>query len=264
MQLRILGPLEAECDGRLLELGRRKQRLLLAVLVLNANRVVSVSDLIEALWSGAPPADAAAGLQVQVSRLRRALACPRAGDEDRIQTCRPGYLVRVTAEEVDAHRFERLAAEGRQAVAAGRHVEAAERLDTALSLWRGLPLAELPRTRFVGPAIRRLEELRLTLAEELVEARLALGQHHQLIAQLAALVAEHPLRERRWGALMLALYRAGRQAEALRAYQELFGLLGAEVGIEPSCHLKRLEHEILVQAPALEWHNAWSAPSQTG
>ena len=172
--------------------------------------------------------------------------------------------MRATAEEIDAHRFERLAAEGRQAAAAGRHVEAAERLDSALSLWRGPPLAELPRTRFVGPAVQRLEELRLTLTEELVEARLALGQHHQLIGQLAALVAEHPLRERRWGALLLALYRSGRQAEALRAYQELFELLGDQVGIEPSCHLKRLEHEILVQAPALEWHHARSAPPQAG
>jgi len=263
VQLRILGPLEAECDGRLLELGRPKQRLLLTVLVLNANRVVSVNDLIEALWSGSPPADATAGLQVQVSRLRKVLAGPRANEKDRIQTCGPGYLLRAAAEEVDTHRFEHLAAQGRQAASVGRHAEASELLGTALALWRG-PLAELPSGRFVGPAIRRLEELRLTLAEELVEARLALGQHHQLIGQLAALVAEHPLRERRWGTLMLALYRAGRQAEALRAYQELLGLLGDEVGIEPSSHLKWLEHEILFQAPTLDWHPARSAPSHAG
>src|SRR5580765_5652214 len=203
MEFRILGPLEVISDGQSLDLGGAKQRALLAVLLLNPNQVVSRDRLIDALWEENPPDTAPKALQVHVSRLRRLLG------SDRIETRTPGYAIRVDLDELDAERFERLAAEG----------ESSQRAE-ALALWRGPPLADVAHTRFARQEIGRLQERRLAVLEERIEGDLALGRRADLIAELEALAAEHPLRERFRALLMLALYRGGRQAEALDVYQD--------------------------------------------
>ncbi|HTJ76458.1 MAG TPA: BTAD domain-containing putative transcriptional regulator [Acidimicrobiales bacterium] len=252
MELRILGPLEVEDGGRRLDLGRPKQRALLALLVVHAGEVVSADRLVEELWAGRPPEDAAAALQVQVSRLRRALAAGE-GAAATIESRRPGYVLHVGSGHVDAQRFETLLAQGRDLLARGVPDRAAAALDQALALWRGPALVEFADQPFAMSEAARLEELRLVAQEERVEAELALGHHAALAGSLRQLVDEHPLRERLWGQLMVALYRCGRQAEALRAYAELRRQLGEELGIDPAPALQRLEEAVLLQAPELDW-----------
>jgi len=232
VEFRILGPLELIADGQPIELAGQKQRALLAVLLLEANRVVSADRLIEALWSGRPPDTAAKALQVYVSQLRKLL------DKDRLETKPPGYLLRVEEGELDVDRCRALAAAGRPG--------------DALALWRGPPLADFAYDLFAQAEIGRLEELRLGWLEERIGQDLARGQDAALIGELEALVAAYPLREHLRRQLMLALYRAGRQAEALEAYQAARAALVGELGIEPSRELRELHQAVLNQDPALD------------
>jgi DNA-binding SARP family transcriptional activator len=244
VEFRILGPLEVVSDGRALDLGGAKQRALLAVLLIHPNRVVSREQLIDALWEESPPDTAAKALQVYVSNLRRQLG------RDRIVTRAPGYSIRVEPDELDADRFERLAGEG------GRLVD-------ALGLWRGPALADVADARFARQEIGRLEERRLAVLEERIEAELALGRPGRLIAELEPLVAEFPLRERLRRLLMLALYRAGRQAEALDVYQDGRRALVDELGIEPGRELRSLHQQVLNQDHALDLHDSAAAAAAT-
>ena len=234
MEFGILGPLEVTEDGRPLALGGTKQRSLLAMLLLHANEAVSRERLIDALWDGQPPGSAATALQVYVSQLRKVLD-PGAtrGGQELLVTRAPGYALQVEAEQLDLRRFERLLSEGRGALARGEAATARTALAEALALWRGAPLADLDTVPFAQREAPRLEELRLAALEERVDADLALGRHADLVAELEPLTAAHPLRERLRGQLMLALYRAGRQADALAAYQEGRRALVDELGLEP-------------------------------
>jgi DNA-binding SARP family transcriptional activator len=242
MEFRILGPLEVRADDRVLDLGGRKQRSLLAVLLVHANEVVSSDRLIDELWGEDVPPTAAKTVQVFVSRLRKVLG------DDVLLTRAPGYLLRVDPGSLDLQCFEDLLPRARAADA--RVASAA--LQEALSLWRGPPLADFAYEPFAQAEIARLEELQLVALEGRIEADLALGRHPELAGELEALIARYPLRERLRGQLMLALYRSGRQAEALETYRSTRQLLGDELGLEPSEALQRLEKAILVHDPALE------------
>ncbi len=241
MEFRTLGPLEVLAEGRPVALGGAKQRALLAVLLLHANEVVSRDRLIDELWGASPPDTARAALQVYVSQLRKALG------RDLILTQPPGYLIRVSDGELDLHRFEQLVAAAR----AEEPVQAARLLREGLALWRGAPLAELSDS-FAPPERARLEEQRLAALEQRVEADLALGRHAELVPELEGLVREHPLRERVRGQLMLALYRCGRQADALEVYRSGRRLLDEELGLKPDDELQRLESAILNHDPSLD------------
>jgi DNA-binding SARP family transcriptional activator/pimeloyl-ACP methyl ester carboxylesterase len=246
----VLGPLEMTAGGRPLELTGARTRAVLAVLLVHANQVVSSDRLIEELWPGHPVGKAADSLQVRLSELRKALR--PAGEAGRLATRPPGYVLRVTPGELDALRFEKLAAAGNVALAAGDAVTAASRLDEALGLWRGPALAGMESVPSVRAEAGRLEEERLAALESRAEALLACGRHRDLIAELDTLTAAHPLRERFWSQRMLALYRAGRQGDALRAYRELRDILVAELAIEPGPELRELHARILRQDPALD------------
>jgi class 3 adenylate cyclase/predicted ATPase len=247
VEFRILGSLDASVDGRALPLGPTKQRALLAVLLIRANEVVTSDALIDALWPEQPPETAANALQVYVSGLRRAL-----GPSASLLETRPlGYAVTVGSDVLDRDRFENLLGTGRAALGAGDPTAAGETLREALSLWRGPALADFRYEPFAQAEIARLEDLRLAANEERIEADLALGRHAELVGELEGLVAAHPVRERLRGQLMLALYRSGRQAEALEVYQETRRGLVEELGIEPSQPLRDLEAAILRQDAAL-------------
>jgi DNA-binding SARP family transcriptional activator/RecA/RadA recombinase len=260
---RVLGPFEVEDGDRVVDLGRPKQRAVLAVLLLEANYVVSLDRLIDLLWGDDPPARSTASLQVYVSNLRRVLepGRPAHTPPNVLLTRPPGYLLRTGRGELDAYRFEDLAAAGRRLLDQGRPMPAAAALEEALALWRGDALAEFADEKFARPAIARWEEFRLLATEDLVQAELALGAHAPAIATLEGLVRRFPLRERLWGLLMVALYRDGRQAEALRAMAKARTALMEELGIDPGPELARLEGDILAQAPALEWRRA---PAEDG
>ena len=246
MEYRILGPLEVSGAGGEVSLGGPKPRALLALLLLHPNEIVPADRLIDELWGEDSPEDAAAALRVNVSRLRKALP------EDVLATRSPGYVVRVEPDELDLHRFERLVDEGRSLLARGLASEASQRLRDALSQWRGAALADFAYESFAQAAIARLEEIRLAAVELRIDADLLLGRPNELVGELEALVAEHPLRERLRRYLMTALYRSGRQAEALEAYQDARRALVDELGIEPSPALQELERSILRQDPALD------------
>ena len=245
MEFRLLGPLEVVDGTEPVALGGRKARALLGRLVLDVNRTVSVQRLVDDLWGDDAPESAAKMVQIHVSQLRKVLP------EAVLLTRPPGYVVEIDPEAVDVTRFVRLRGEGRAALAAGDPETAAARLREALHLWRGPALAEFtePFARAEGA---HLEELRVVCLEERIEADLALGGHADVVGELEALVARHPLREALHGQLMLALYRAGRQAEALSAYAEFRNVLDEQLGIEPSAALKALQSRILRQASDLE------------
>jgi DNA-binding SARP family transcriptional activator/pimeloyl-ACP methyl ester carboxylesterase len=248
VEFRVLGPLEVTAGGQPLALAGARTRAVLAMLLVHANQVVSSGRLIEELWPGQPRA--ADSLQVRVSELRKALRS--AGEADRLATRPPGYLLRVAPGELDALRFEQLTAEGNAALAASDAATAVQRLDEALQLWRGSVLADLDAAPFARAEAGRLEEERLAALESRAEALLACGRHRDLIAELETLATANPLRERFWLQLMLALYRAGRQADALRAYRELREILVTELAIEPSLELRDLHARILRQDPGLD------------
>ncbi len=245
MEVRILGPLEVlDDDGAAVDVGGSRPRTLLLDLALADGHVVPADRLLEDVWSG-EHTPARNGLQVHVSRLRRALG------EDRIATRGGGYALDLPRDALDAARFDGLAAEGRAALRAGDAEAAATLLREALSLWHGDALVEFAENDFARPVITRLEESRLTTIEDRVDADLALSRHAELIGELEALVEEHPLRERFWAQLMTALYGAGRQADALRAYQRARTVLAEQLGIDPGPALRRVEEAVLRQDPAL-------------
>jgi DNA-binding SARP family transcriptional activator len=246
MEYRILGPLEVVDAGKPVPLGPEKQRALLAMLLLDAGRVVAVDRLADGLWGDESPARADKAIQTYVSRLRKTLP------EGALRTRSPGYVIDLGPDLLDLHRFERAVAEGREALATGRYASASTTLGEALDLWRGQALAEFAHEPFGETERARLEEQRLLALEERVEAELALGRHAELVAELEALVGEHPLRERFRGQLMRALYGSGRQAEALAAYRDARTYFVEELGIEPNRSLHDLEAAILRQDSALD------------
>jgi predicted ATPase/DNA-binding SARP family transcriptional activator len=252
MQFRILGSIEIDDNGRTLDLGGLRERALLARLLLSANRVVSAGQVAEDLWSGAPPPHSMATLRVYVSRLRRVLG-PQAG---LLVTQAPGYRLNVDDDQLDALRFEGMVRAADACMAAGRPEAAAAALRDALDLWRGPALSDVADLPFAQADAGRLEEARLTALEHRVRADLACGRHASLVAELDTLAARHPLRERFTGQRMLALYRCGRQADALSAYADLRTRLAEELGIDPSPDLRRLQERILRQDPALDWRPA--------
>ena len=242
LDLRVLGPLEAHGDRGSIPLGGQKQRALLGLLVLNAGRVVATDRLLDELWGEQPPRTAATSLQNMVSNLRKALGA------ERLETRPPGYRLCVEQEETDLGRFERLVADARPLSGEQR----SQVLSSALALWRGAPLADFAFETFAQSEIRRLEERRLVTLEERIEADLDGGRHSELVAELEALVEQHPFRERLRAQLMIALYRAGRQAEALQAYHDARRALVDELGIEPGRPLQELFSRILRQDRSLE------------
>ena len=245
LEFRILGPLEVLDQGQRIHLGGPRQRAVLAILLLNADRVVSIDRLADELYGGEPPATAVAQVQRQVSDLRKLLG-------PAIETRAPGYLVRTGPEALDLRRFERLAEEGSSALAHGEHERAAGRLREALALWHGPPLADLAYEPFAAAPIARLEEMRLAGVEQRVEAELALGEHRRLVAELETLVDQQPTHERFRAQLITALYRSGRQEDALAAYRSLRAALVDAFGIEPTPALARLEQAVLDHDPALD------------
>jgi YVTN family beta-propeller protein len=258
MDFRILGPLEAIEEGEVVALGGSKQRALLAILLLHANETLSTDRLIDELWGERPPTGAGKTVQVRISRLRKALAVGGNGSAGNslLVTRERGYELRLDPDCLDSHRFERVAAEGRSELAAGRPERAVSAFERALSLWRGEPLADLAYEPFAQLEIARLRDLRLAVREQLIDAKLAVGGHAEVVGELDALIGENPLRERLRAQLMLALYRCDRQADALQAYQEARRALVDELGIEPSAPLRQLEAKILSQDPSLDLRGA--------
>ncbi|GII00411.1 AfsR/SARP family transcriptional regulator [Planobispora takensis] len=251
MRFGVLGSTEARLgDGRPVAVGGPRLRALLVLLLLEAGRPVTAERLIDGLYGAAPPGDPANALQAQVSRLRALLG--DAGDGGLLTRHPAGYLIDVDPGDVDVHRFERLAAEGRAALAAGGHRRAAAVLDEALGLWRGPALADVGEAPFAAAQAVRLEELRVTAAEDRAEAGLALGLHRDLVPGLQELLRAHPLRERPVGLLMRALYGSGRQADALAVFEECRRRLAGELGTDPSAELAALHLAILRADPSLE------------
>jgi DNA-binding SARP family transcriptional activator len=232
MEYRLLGPIEVLDGERRLPLGGPKQRALLAVLLLGANRIVPRSELVEAVWPEGPPPTAATAVQVYVSRLRKTLP------EGVLETRPTGYLLHVEPGQLDLERFERLASEGRPR--------------EALALWRSAPVEGIELGAWARAEVHRLAELHAAVLEDRIEADLALGRHAEVIGELEALVTRHPLRERLREQLMLALYRAGRQAEALEQYRAARAVLQDELGLEPDAALQQLHGAILRQERGLE------------
>lgn len=247
LEFRILGPLEVVGERGLIRLGGSRQRAALAILLLHANRVVSVDRIVDDLYADAAPVTALKQVQRQISDLRKALGSPSA-----IETRSPGYVIRLSPAQLDLTVFERLAAEATEAFSAGDPRRATDLLRQALGLWRGDPLADLTYESFAQASIERLHEIRFAALEQRIDADLALGHHIELVPELEELVRVHPVREQLHAQLMQALYRAGRQAEALAAYREARTSLMDGFGLEPGPALKELERRILSQDPALE------------
>jgi DNA-binding SARP family transcriptional activator len=242
LEFRILGPLEVLEDGRPIALGGQKQRALLALLLLDAGRVVSIDRIVDALWGERPPKTAPTSLQNFVSHLRKALGA------DVLVTRSPGYLLRIAPEQLDLERFKMLVDDAKRSPVDER----ATKLQQALTLWRGRPLADFALETFAQPEIGRLEELRLSALEDRIEAELAAGARTDVVGELEVLVEEHPLREGLRSQLMLGLYRSGRQAEALQVYHDARRVLVDELGIDPSRRLQQLHGSILRQDAALD------------
>src|SRR4051794_9746008 len=254
MDYRILGPLEVLAPDGPVPLGGAKQRAVLAVLLLHANEVVSTDRLIEALWGEEPPDTASKALQVHVSQLRKALGA------EVINTRPPGYSLDIAADALDLARFRSLHEEAR-AIAGSDPAGARDLLVRALALWRGAPLADLTYAAFAQGDIARLAEIRLAAIEDRIAAALALARHSELVAELEPLIQAQPHRERLRAQLMLALYRSGRQAEALEAFRAARAVLTEELGIEPGRELRELHQAILEQDESLE---AGTAPPPGG
>src|SRR3990170_2281419 len=248
LDFRILGPLEVRDGEDALHLGGSKQRGVLAILLLSANEVVSADRLVDKLWGDSPPEDAAMALQAHVSRLRKALP----GGPELLVTRAPGYVLQIAPDQLDLERFESLAREGRSALEAGEPDRSARALRSALELWRGRPLADLQDEPFAREATSYLEDAWLDTIGTRIDADLALGRHQELVTELRALFRAHPLRESFRAQLMLALYRSGRQAEALDVYADTRRVLNDELGLEPGPALQRLQQQILVQDSELD------------
>jgi YVTN family beta-propeller protein len=263
VDVNILGPFDVrDREGRQIRLPAGRELSLLALLLIRRGEVVSTDRIVDVLWANRPPETAAKAVQGYVSHLRRVLD-PGDGS-DLLVTRAPGYVLRAEAVVVDATRFEQLAGDGRRALEDGSPEEAVLLFDEGLALWRGPALAEFAYDDFAQAEIHRLGELRLAVTEDRVDALLRLGRHAELVGQLDSLVAAHPLRERLRGQWMLALYRGGRQAEALQAYRDGRRLLASELGLEPGPELQRLERAILAQDPALEAEAPVTRPAREG
>ena len=263
LQFRLLGELTVELDGRTLDLGPRLQRQLLAILLSENGRIIAVDRLIDLLWGDEPPSAAIASLQAYVSQLRRVLEPdrpPRAPARVLV-TADPGYSLRADPDQIDARRFERLVSEGRARLDQGRPDLADELLASGLGLWRGGVLVEFENEPWAVPMVARLNEACDTALEDRMDAWLGLGRHTSAASELEELVQQRPLRERRWAQLILAHYRAGRQADALRAYQRCRQLLADELGIEPSPELRKLEAAVLNQDSSLDLSSRSTATS---
>ena len=250
VEFKILGDTQVLVEGRPLGIGGPRTRAVLAMLAVSAGKIVAADVLQEELWPGQPAERAAANLQVRMSELRGALRA--AGQDQRLVTRPPGYLLRAEADEVDAGCFEALLARGRRELASGDAQLAADYLRAALALWRGPALAGLADVPFARSEAARLDEARLQALELRIAAELASGGGGELVAELEVLTATHPLRERLWAQRMLALYRGGRQADALRCYQDLREVLTGELGLEPGSEARQLETLILRQDPSLD------------
>ena len=262
LEFLILGPLEVRRGGRPLALGGARQQSLLAALLLNANKVVAVERLIDELWGDAPPETATNTLQVYVSQLRKILEPGASGADRLLQTRPPGYAAMLRQEQLDLDRFESLLVQGREAVLADEFETAAERLRAGLAVWRGPCLSGLPLQGSARASVAGLEELRLAAYEDLIAVELSLGRHTGLVPQLESLITEHPYRESLRGHLMLALYRSGRQADALEAFRLARETLVEELGIEPSRPLQRLEQGILRHDAGLDLPSPQPAPAR--
>jgi WD40 repeat protein/DNA-binding SARP family transcriptional activator len=247
LEIRVLGRVDALVDGQPLPLGGSKQRAVLAILALHANRTVSADELIDGLWGDRPPASASKSVQLYISRLRKALGAN--GAEAAIATRGRGYELQLPEDALDAARFERLVERARLESDEGIVDGAAQ---AALDLWQGAPLPDVAEEPFAAPEIRRLEELHLRAIELAIDAELAVGRHAEVIPRLEALIADDPLNERFHAQRMLALYRAGRQSEALDAYHVARETLVGEIGIEPGPELRDLQERILNHDPALQ------------
>jgi DNA-binding SARP family transcriptional activator len=256
VELRVLGPVEAEVAGRLVDLGPPKQRALLALLASRVGRPVAVDMLLEELWAGDPPPAVMTSLLVYVSNLRRVLEPHRAPRAPAVvlRTRAPGYLLDSRGVDVDALRFTCHATAGREAWDRGDPQRTLSEFEAGLALWRGQAYAEVADAAWVAPEVARLEQLRLSVIEGRCAALLSLGAHEAAVAELEAHVLAHPLREHGCELLALGLYRAGRQAEALAILRATRTRLGEELGIDPGAALQRLERDILTQAPGLDWH----------
>ena len=252
----MLGPLEVRGESGPIVVARGRPRRLLIALLLRAGRVVPADVLVDQVWGESPPADTANALQVQVSYLRRVLGFSRAGALPALRTAAGGYVLDVRPESVDVQRFERLVASAAERLASpsADDAEAAlTELEMALALWRGEPMQDVAYESFAVAEVERLRELRAAALEYEIEARLSLGRHGEAVPALSQLVIEHPLRERLRAQLVLALYRSGRQGDALRAYSAARELLVAELGVEPGRDLQELHQRVLAQDPALDW-----------
>jgi len=258
MEFRVLGPLEALADGTPAKLGGSRPRAVLAVLLLHSGQVVSASRLIDEVWAEDPPDTAANVLQGYVSQLRKELG------RDTIETRDPGYLLRVDHDSLDLNRFERLVSDGTELLERGRPEDAGVLLRESLALWRGPALADVADEGVLRQAAARLDELRLVALERRIEADLACGRHTELVGELEELAAEFPLRERPRVLQMLALYRCGRQADALAAYRTARGKLVDELGIEPGSEMQELERAILQHDPALDLEPSRRRASMSG
>src|SRR5690349_11436482 len=265
LRFAVLGPFRVERDGQQVDLGPRLQRTLLAILLLDAGHVVPVDRLIDLLWRDGPPPAPAASLQAYVSQLRRVLepGRPPRAHATVLVTQEPGYVLRAGDDQVDALRFQAMARQAHNDLAAGQPTAAAAQLEDALALWRGEPLAEFAAEPWAVPVITRLTGTHDLAAEDRIGAWLALGRHAEAATELEAMVAARPLRERRWEQLILATYRCGRQADALRAYQRCRTVLAGELGLEPGPELRRLEAAVLAQDPSLDWQPA-AGPAESG
>jgi DNA-binding SARP family transcriptional activator len=252
LEYRLLGPVEVRLDGEVLDLGVYKQRALLALLLINANQVVSTDRIIDELWSDDAKGDHQKALWVVVSRLRSVLEPDRKKRTDGsiILSRPPGYVLSVESDDVDANRFEALATEGR-ALLETDPAAASLVLAEALALWRGHPLEEFTYEEFAAAEVARLDELRLAAIENRIDADLRSGRSRELIGELESLVRQHPARERMTAHLMLALHLTGRQGDALRAFGALRTHLADELGLEPSANISELEERIVLDDPAL-------------
>ncbi|MFV9673563.1 MAG: BTAD domain-containing putative transcriptional regulator, partial [Acidimicrobiia bacterium] len=245
MDFRILGPLEVSAGDGSLQIGGRRQRTVLAVLLLNANRTTSTDAIIDAVWGDDPPTTARRSIQVYVSRLKKVFG------DGRIASVDPGYRLRVEDGELDADRFADLAAAAR-AVTVGDPSEALLRFDEALALWRGPAMSDLVDEPGIQSRALPFDEERMAVVEDRFDIELALGHHEAAVGSLERTISEHPYRERLWGQLMVALYRSGRQADALKAYSRARGVLVGDLGIDPSAELRALEERILNQDPSID------------
>ncbi|MGB3440608.1 MAG: AfsR/SARP family transcriptional regulator [Actinophytocola sp.] len=252
MRFSVLGSIEVTTDTAPLELGGVKQRAILGYLVLHANKVVPTSRLLQAMWDGVPPPTARKMIQNAVSGIRRVLNGPHAEGPSSLRTHPPGYQLHVDTDSVDLHRFRALARDGRAAIAGGEPERGGELLRSALSLWRGRALADLVEAGYRWSELTAVEDERLSTLEDRLDAELVCGRHREITPELEVLTATEPLRERLCHQFMLALYRSGRQADALRVYRRTREALVDSLGLEPGRDLQELQQRILDHDAAIQ------------